>query len=232
MTYPTVPTDTVPVLATTEMREVDRLMIDEVGIDLIQMMENAGRSLADLVVSNYRPASVTVLAGSGGNGGGGLAAARHLTNRGVFVRLCTTRPSQPPPQVPEPHRNPLRQVGGVRDEEPRHGDLVIAAILGYALQGDPTGRAGDLVQWVCSQSAAVVSLDGPSGVDFTTGLEHEPHVRADSTLTLALPKKGLLRTAATGRVFVADISVPSVVWDAIGVDPGGLFNRSSLIELV
>jgi NAD(P)H-hydrate epimerase len=55
-------------------------MVDDLRIELIPMMENAGRSLAHLATARFAPGSVTVLAGPGGNGGGGLVAARHLIN--------------------------------------------------------------------------------------------------------------------------------------------------------
>src|SRR5262249_31822286 len=70
------------------MREVDRLMIDDFHINLLQMMENAGRNLAELSLGAFAPAGVLVLAGRGGNGGGGLVAARHLANRGVPVTVA------------------------------------------------------------------------------------------------------------------------------------------------
>ena len=79
------PTAALPDLTVDQMREVDRIMIDVLDIGLLQMMENAGRSLADLAISRYAPTSCVVLAGLGGNGGGGLVAARHLHNRGVRV---------------------------------------------------------------------------------------------------------------------------------------------------
>lgn len=81
----------VPAISTNQMRKVDRLMIAEYGITLIQMMENAGRNLAELAfrLLDHRLAGrlVVVLAGGGNNGDGGMAAARHLCNRGVRVHL-------------------------------------------------------------------------------------------------------------------------------------------------
>src|SRR6056297_3358061 len=74
-----------------EMGEVDRVAVDEVGLTLLQMMENAGRNLAE-VVRSVDGEDVTVLAGNGGNGGGGLVAARHLANRDVSVDVVLDRP--------------------------------------------------------------------------------------------------------------------------------------------
>src|SRR5215207_5208769 len=80
-----------PVLTTGQMIEVDRLMIEEWGITLIQMMENAGRHLAELarhqLGGTAKDSSVVVLCGTGNNGGGGMAAARHLNNWGAHVQV-------------------------------------------------------------------------------------------------------------------------------------------------
>ena len=81
----TVSRSAVPALTTEQMRAVDRAMVDDLHIELIQMMENAGRTLAELAIARFSPTLVTVLAGPGGNGGGGLVAARHLANRLVHV---------------------------------------------------------------------------------------------------------------------------------------------------
>ena len=63
------PRASVPALTMEQMREVDRIMVDVMRIDLVQMMENAGRSLADLAISHFNAQNVVVLAGPGGNGG-------------------------------------------------------------------------------------------------------------------------------------------------------------------
>ena len=81
-----------PFITTDQMREVDRAMVEDYGILLIQMMENAGRNLAHLarrrfLDSDCRGRRVVVLAGSGGNGGGGLVCARHLHNWGSTVSV-------------------------------------------------------------------------------------------------------------------------------------------------
>ena len=69
-----------------EMAAVDRVAVDEFGIALLQMMENAGRNLAGHIRDTHT-GPVVVLAGNGGNGGGGLCAARHLANRDIPVSI-------------------------------------------------------------------------------------------------------------------------------------------------
>ena len=74
----------VPAVTTDQMREIDRIAMEETGPNLFQMMENAGRNLAEMAIeclgANWRQAKIVVLAGTGGNGGGGITAARHLAN--------------------------------------------------------------------------------------------------------------------------------------------------------
>src|SRR5712691_9984033 len=88
---PTVESGSVPWLSVEQMREVDRVMVDELGILLVRMMENAGRNLAQLarhlLGGDARGRSIVVLAGPGGNGGGGLVAARHLAVAGAQVTI-------------------------------------------------------------------------------------------------------------------------------------------------
>lgn len=86
----------VPAVTAEQMREVDRIANQETGPNLFQMMENAGRNLALLAMAvlgeKWTASRIVVLARSGGNGGGGICAARHLANRGLDVRLCLAEP--------------------------------------------------------------------------------------------------------------------------------------------
>ena len=87
--------DAIGWISETDMIEVDRVMIEDLHIELIQMMENAGRSLALVVRELASPdAKVVVAAGSGGNGGGGLVAARHLTNACLLYTSPSPRDRQ------------------------------------------------------------------------------------------------------------------------------------------
>ena len=106
----TVSRTAVPALTTEQMRAVDRAMVDDLHIELVQMMENAGRSLAELAITRFSPTSVTVLAGPGGNGGGGLVAGRHLANRGCQVQIVFSEPGRLTP-VPAHQADILARMG-------------------------------------------------------------------------------------------------------------------------
>lgn len=86
--YPSVQPDNIGWVTTWQMIEVDRIMVDELGIELLQMMENAGRHLAQVVIDRFAPRSVTVLAGAGGNRGGGPMRNRRGLLHRIRVRGC------------------------------------------------------------------------------------------------------------------------------------------------
>jgi NAD(P)H-hydrate epimerase len=222
----------IPTLTKDQMREVDRIMIEDLGISLIQMMENAGRNLAELALRRFHPARVIVLAWTGGNGGGGLVAARHLFNRGVDVQVGLARPVEAFDGVParqleilDGMRIPVL-VGAVAP-----ADLIIDALIGYSLRGDPRGRTRELIQWVNTAETPVLSLDTPSGLNVTTGEAADPCVEAAATMTLALPKRGLLDAPQVGELWLADISVPPSVYRAFDLEVGSLFEEDTIVRL-
>lgn len=201
--------DPVPAVTATQMREVDRAMTEDFGIELVQMMENAGRNLADLAVRRYVPRTAVVLAGPGGNGGGGLAAARHLANRGVSVTVMLGADRLA--AVTARQLDIVRRMTIPVLSDPVTADLVIDALLGYSLRGNPIGRLASLITWANNCQSPVLALDSPSGLNVTSGRQAEPCVRADATMTLALPKTGLAEQEATGVLYLADISVPRLL---------------------
>lgn len=230
--FPQVLADDVGWLTTDQMIEVDRVMIEELGIELIQMMENAGRNLARLALTRFSPATPVVAVGSGGNGGGGLVAARHLAVSGLPVRvvLGTSRDRFTP--VPAHQLDIIDRMGvPVVEELPDDADLVIDAVIGYSLKGAPRGLPGKVIAAMDAADALVLSLDTPSGLDTASGTAFTPHVNADATLTLALPKVGLRTHPAVGDLFLADISVPGSVYDAMGAGPAPDFRHSPILEL-
>jgi NAD(P)H-hydrate epimerase len=237
--FPVIDAQTVPWLSVEQMREVDRIMVEELGISLVRMMENAGRSLAQvargLLGGDTAGHSILLLAGPGGNGGGGLVAARHLLAAGAEVAVALSAPAErfapvPAEQLAVARRLAIPMHEGVHSlEEP---ELVVDAILGYSQRDQPHGRAAELIRW--SAGRRVVALDVPSGLELGTGKLHIPHVAAEATMTLAAPKTALSAAdaaAAIGRLFLADISVPALVYERLGLTYETPFTRQPVVEL-
>jgi len=212
----TIPISALHQLTTDQMREVDRLMIEDYHISLTQMMENAGRDLAELVIhwlgGSVIGKRVLVLCGKGNNGGGGMAAARHLHNRGasVAVRLAGAGSDLKP--VPAHQWRSLEKLGLVlAGADWPLADLILDAMIGYGLQGTPRLPIADWIARANASGIPILALDAPSGLDTTTGRTSDFCIRADATLTLAMPKVGLLTPEArdcVGELYLGDISVP------------------------
>jgi len=228
----------IPTLTTAQMIEVDRLMIDHFGIELIQMMENAGHNLADLtgrlLGATLSGRSICVLCGHGNNGGGGMVAARHLHNRGGEVHII--RLAGDLKDIPAKQWSILENMGLRNDPyyELSGGDIIIDALIGYGLRGDPRPEVAVWVEKINAAGKPVLALDAPSGLDTTSGTPGRPMVRADATMTLALPKVGLLNEPArpyVGDLYLADISVPPELYRKIGLEVGSIFDQDTIIKL-
>ena len=241
--FPTFAHDSVPHLTTKQMVEVDRAMIEDFNISLIQMMENAGRGLARLAVSRFlgdlpEDKKVLVLAGRGGNGGGALVAARRLHSWGANVEVALTRPADSLQGIPG-HQLSIIQALGIPIHEQSlsigAAELIIDGVIGYSLRGAPDGRAAELIQFANESSACVLSLDTPSGVDTASGHAFDPATKATATFTLALPKAGLFAAETTGLVgelYLGDISVPPSLYTALGLSVSArLFAGSDIVRL-
>ncbi len=230
----------VPYITTEQMIEVDRAMIEDFRIDLARMMENAGRSLAHLARERFfdgdaRGGRVVVLAGTGGNGGGALVAARRLHGYGAEVRVHITRNQLTP--VPGEQLAMLNAIGvpvevGVA---PTTGcDLILDGVIGYSLRGAPHGVSAHLIEWANHAESPVLSLDTPSGLDAATGTAYDPAIRAAATLTLALPKAGLAEASEhVGELYLADISVPRELYGRppLNLMVGPVFAESDIVRL-
>ncbi len=245
MDIPTIDDREIPRLTTSQMVEVDRAMMEDYGISLMQMMENAGRGLAYLARERFlsgdpRGRRIVALTGTGGNGGGALVAARRLNNYGAQVTVITTREAAAFTPVPAHQLAILRRMGvpiheGVLPDGLPTADLVLDGLIGYSLRGAPRGTAAGLIRWATGQPAPVLALDVPSGLDAAGGAVYDPAIRAAATMTLALPKVGLDDPAAAGHVgelYLADISVPPELYAGPGLElaVGPLFATADILR--
>ncbi|WP_323676766.1 NAD(P)H-hydrate epimerase [Halorubellus sp. PRR65] len=233
----------VPSVTAAEMRAVDRVAVDGVGLPVASMMENAGRNLAKAsrAVVGGLPQDAVVVAGGGGNGGGGLAAARHLSNHGTDVTVVLDRdrdalegaPAGQAAALDGTDATVVHGEGAVHDavDAVLDVDVAIDALVGYGLTDDLAGTAGDLAQVVDQGAKRSLSLDVPSGFDATTGDAPGRAVHPDATLTLALPKTGL--DAVSGDLLLGDIGIPAGVYERAGVRPpdAGTFGGQYVVAL-
>jgi NAD(P)H-hydrate epimerase len=233
-----------PALTAAEMARIDKILIEELGLDVLQVMETAGRAVAHFARARFmagdpRNKRVVVLAGPGGNGGDGLVAARYLHGWGARVDVLLSR-EQAGLSETAAHQAHVLDNLGVGLGAPRSGqtlpraDLLIDALLGFGLRGDPSGPASALIRAANAHAAPILAVDVPSGLDATSGANYLPCVQATATLTLALPKSGLVIPSAgqaVGELHVADIGVPSAAYARLGLQVGPLFAQAEIIRL-
>lgn len=240
------PQKEVPFLTTQQMIEVDRAMMEDYKIELIQMMENAGRNLAHLarirfLENNPVGKQIVILAGSGGNGGGALVAARRLHNWGAIISVLISQPAEKFSNISAHQLDILNRMQvpiyqSVQNFQDQFQDLILDGLIGYSLRGTPQGTAATLIEWANSQNSKVLALDIPSGIDATTGTIYSPAIRASATMTLALPKIGMNKPNVKqklGELYLADISVPPELYAGkkINLQVPAIFAESEIIRL-
>lgn len=240
----------VPAATAAQMAEVDRITIEEIHLPVEILMENASRQIAAAAqaflggkVSGKR---VIGLVGSGNNGGDTAGALRHLTNWGA--RVCA-EVAAPQERVRETTRMQLgwlllatndSEVAIVHDatqQGPRdlEADLLLDGLLGYSTRGAPRDTVATLIDRANASRVPILAVDLPSGIDPDTGAEPGVAIRAKATLTLALPKTGLLAPGAgevVGELLLADIGIPHVAFNRVGIDTGRLFLDGNLVRIV
>ncbi|MFQ5840225.1 MAG: NAD(P)H-hydrate dehydratase, partial [Candidatus Methylomirabilales bacterium] len=214
------------VVTAQEMRELDRRAMAEYGIPSLLLMENAGAGAAREIAAcfpDFHRLRVLVVAGKGNNGGDGFVVARHLSNRGVAVRVVLlakrdeiTGDAAVNLGVVDHSGIPLVEVTASGEverlaQECQGADLVVDGILGTGLRGPAQGLAAEAIRIINDRKAPVVALDVPSGLSTDDGLAPEPTIRATLTATFGLPKRGLVLYPGAqwaGTVRVVDIGLP------------------------
>ncbi len=200
-----------------QMKEFDRIAIEERGIPSLELMENAARAVVrELLALPVKNRGVVVFCGSGNNGGDGLAVARLLLEEGWWVKcvLVGERERMTPDSREMEKR--LLEVGGELEDFQTDSrdeyigfDVAVDAIFGVGLHSDLRPDAVSAVE--CMALARwTVAVDVPSGVHADTGEILRKAVKADVTVTFTLAKRGLFigkGAVHSGRVVVADIGI-------------------------
>jgi len=230
----------IPVVNEYQMREVDRIAVEDFGLSILQMTENAGRTLALNIIEMLGKGigtKITIAADTGGNGGGGICCARHLHNHGFSVSLLLTKNTTDYKGPVHTQLEPLlkSRVYPHPPEDARkvisRAEIVVDALIGYGLKFAPRGTTGKYIELINEYAKRVISLDLPSGVDATTGETPRLHIQAERTLTLALPKPGLTNLVS-GEIYLADIGIPPEVYHSLGIHFDPFFGERYYIRLI
>jgi NAD(P)H-hydrate epimerase len=201
------------------MRATDRWAIEERGIPGLELMERAGRGLADLVADVAPEGPIAVACGKGNNGGDGYVAARLLRESRREVRVLAVAPVE---ELRGDARSNAERVDGVEPfDAARLADCSVAvdALLGTGFSGTAHGPVADAIEALVASRLPIVAADVPSGVDAATGVVEGPAIRAYATATFAEAKPGLWINpgkAHAGAVHVIDIGIPQ---GAVPIDP-------------
>ena len=205
----------IELLSNAEMAQADRQTIAS-GVPGINLMERAGRAVADTVAVSHPVGSrVTVVAGTGNNGGDGFVAARVLTQRGFRVRLMLagelSRLRGEAALAAQQWKAPVEAAQASALGE---ADVVIDALFGAGLDRPVEGLPRTLIDAMNGQAAPVVAVDLPSGINGTTGAVLGAAVKATRTVTFFRKKPGHMLLPGRlycGAVSVVDIGIPDTV---------------------
>lgn len=232
----------IPSVFAEQMRKIDELAEKHFGLDAGMLMENAGRSAAMFVRDKLgiQGRKIAVLAGKGNNGGDALVAARFLHNWGADVHVIFADHPDNFSQLTKWHSGVLRsmfvellyQTSQFQCERViSECDLVIDGLIGYNLSGNPSGFYANLINM--ANKKKILAVDVPTGLNADTGDAYEPCIKAKWTITMALPKKGLLEKKAkdfVGELWVADIGVPHEVYELMGLAVPKLFKDKDIVK--
>src|SRR5229473_821113 len=229
-------------LTAAEMREVDRLTSERFGIPGLQLMEAAGKKVADAVLREFSPGlpqRVTVLCGKGNNGGDGLVAARHLRAAGIGPRVCLF--ADPREMHGDAGANLARYLEAgntilVIEEEAAwesawpsvaDSEVIVDALLGTGLRGAATGLIARAIEDVnrlsanatAARPALILAVDTPSGLPSDGQAAEGSVLRAHRTVTFTAPKISQLLSRdadAVGALEVCAIGSPAALVEEIG----------------
>ena len=216
------------VMSRDEVRAFDRWAINTLGVPGVVLMENAGRSCAELIkerLADVAEPKVCIFCGTGNNGGDGYVIARHLLNSGfrVVVVVCGDRnkikgDAKINLDILERLGQPIEQLNLRGGDIPGKvkafaagADMLVDGLFGTGLSGQLSDGYKQLIESINAENCPILAVDIPSGLDCDTGEPLGAAIKADHTVTFVAVKKGLASAGTvaqyTGEIFVASIGV-------------------------
>ena len=221
------------VVTAAEMRRIDQDTIEGIGIPGIVLMETAGSAIVRAIEQHYPTCQrIGILAGKGNNGGDGIVIARQLAHVGRDVRIFLVSPPDSFTGEAQINLQIAKRLGlqieEILTDTGFYGtgtvpsilascELFVDAIFGTGVRGAVRSPIASIINAINSLPIPVLSVDLPSGLDADTGHPLGTCVQADRTVTIGLPKRGLLMhpgAELAGKLEVVDIGFPQQVVDA------------------
>jgi NAD(P)H-hydrate epimerase len=228
------------IIGSTQMRELDRLTVEQTGISWGTLMETAGVRVTEEILAHTNSTTFVVLCGQGNNGGDGAVIARHLWLRGAsLVDVFLFGTADKMKGEARANIDIIRQLAMTQSERtdgvltftevtnefeaaiPIYHDCIVDALFGSGLNRPPEGIYAVAIETInherrVSPETLVVAVDIPSGLSADTGKTQEPFVRADLSVSLTAPKMGNVlppASDANGFLKVVAIGTPSELID-------------------
>jgi len=210
-----------------QVRAVDSWAINDIGVPGVVLMENAGRSCAELIkdkLAAVEKPKVCIFCGAGNNGGDGYVIARHLLNSGfvVVVVICADYgkikgDAKINLEILERLKHRLDRLNLKTENIPDRvgafagdADMIVDALFGTGLRGELRGEYKELIRSINALNRPILAVDIPSGLDCDSGEILGEAVKATCTVTFVAAKKGLINPVSveyTGELYVASIGV-------------------------
>lgn len=221
----------IPVLTPQQMKSADDYAIHRLGIPSLQLMENAGRGVVEVLKQSLKQLSkrsFVIFCGKGNNGGDGFVIARVLNEHGATVTVVMMEQEEKLSgdakiNFERVHRSFMVPFEQFTTTTAIKADVIIDAMFGTSFKGELSGNYLAAVQWCNRHKGLNVAVDVPSGLNGETGEVLSDAFRADMTITFSNPKLGFYRRNAkdvTGTVIVVDIGIPD---EAIERNSGNIF---------
>lgn len=221
----------IPAVSKEQMSNVDKYAVEFFGVEILQLMENAGRHIAVFTrdrLSGIEHKRIVILCGKGNNGGDGLSAARFLHNWGAEVTCIIAENKDNLSKLTHDHLGTLSSmsinivwpIDNLKFEKViAESDLIIDCLLGYNIKGNPAGTYANLINLANQSEKKIISVDIPSGLDPDSGEAADPCIKAKWTLTLALPKIGFQKAQDyVGELWLCDIGIPREVYTKLNIE--------------
>ncbi|MGD1836531.1 MAG: NAD(P)H-hydrate epimerase [Nitrososphaeraceae archaeon] len=217
-------------ISSEQMYEIENIGHNKFGMKKLVMMENAGHSLADLIIKKFKKKlikkKIIAVCGTGNNGGDAMVAMRHISgkyNMPISIILVgspdsiKTEESRTNWNIVKKmkHTINIKICKNINDEikkEINDADIIVDGIFGTGIKGEIKNLHAEIIKLINKSNAFTVSVDIPSGLDPNNGFVSTPCIRSDFTVTFHRIKHGLLKNKKyTGKILLESIGIPTEI---------------------